>query len=575
MKTNPFAKAALSVAVTVVLMGCDHEEHEYQGMTMVGRFAENQKLDEGIAEIVTYHGMSQSIFVVNSDANTVDQIDASNLTDQVLENPASASNLSLLNSVSVQADVDSMELGVSLGGVNSVAIRGDLMVVAVAAEVKQDPGYVAFYRLANDGAATFLRLVQVGALPDNVVITHSGSHVLVANEGEPSKDYQVDPMGSISIIELDDEGIPASKVKTASFIEFNQGGEREFEMPDGVRVFGPNASVAQDLEPEYIAVDAESEYAYVSLQENNAVAVIDIEEAEVEKIFALGVKDYGLEGNGIDASNKDDAINIQSWNGVVGMYQPDTIAVFDNEDGTFFVTANEGDARSYYYDATEEECLAAGNDFDDEDGCESFDEETRAKKVTVTQDFPQTQLDVEDEAKLGRLKITKTEGKNSEGEYETLFSFGARSFSIWNGETGQLVFDSGNDFERITAEIVGEQGFNSTDDENDFDDRSDDKGPEPEALAVGEVNGHTYAFIGLERVGGIMVYDIEDPKNPVFREYVNHRDYSVDVETQLELAGDLAPEGMKFVPAEMSPSGIALLIVGNEVSGTTTVYQIQ
>lgn len=171
--------------------------------------------------------------------------------------------------------------------------------------------------------------------------------------------------------------------------------------------------------------------------------------------------------------------------------------------------------------------------------------------------------------------ITTEGDTDGDGDYDELYSFGTRSFSIWNADTGELIYDSGDDFEQITAEQLGYDGFNNNNTENKGDNRSDDKGPEPEALAVGEVNGHYYAFIGLERTGGIMMYNIDDPTAPEFVEYLLNRDLEVDIETDLESAGDLAPEGMAFVDAADSPTGNALLIVGNEVSGTTTVYEVK
>ena len=44
--------------------------------------------------------------------------------------------------------------------------------------------------------------------------------------------------------------------------------------------------------------------------------------------------------------------------------------------------------------------------------------------------------------------------------------------------------------------------------------------------------------------------------------------------TVLATAGDLGPEGLVFIPAAQSPNGRPLLVVGNEVSGTTAVLQL-
>ena len=335
-----------------------------------------------------------------------------------------------------------------------------------------------------------------------------------------------------------------------------------------MRIFGPNATVAQDLEPEYVGIDADGKTAYVALQENNALAVVDIKSAKVRKIIALGFKDHSVAGNEFDASNKDDAINIQSWP-VLGMYMPDAIATYSvsgakgkgkkgkGKTKTYILTANEGDSRDY----------------------DGFGEEVRIKDLEEDEGkmldpvvFPNA-ADLILEENLGRLKITNTLGDaNDDGFIEELYAFGARSFSIWD-DKGNLVWDSGSDFEWITANLIGAD-FSSTNDENDsFDNRSDDKGPEPEAVTVGEIDDRFYAFIGLERVGGIMMYDITDPKAPFFVTYVNNRDFSVADVTTPE-AGDLGPEGIQFVSASDSPNGQPLIIVGNEVSGTTTVYEI-
>lgn len=538
-------------------------------LTLAGRYASNL-FGESAAEIVSYHHASQSTFVVNAAEQTVDQLSLSNL-DTALANPTTASNLIKLASIDVAADVPS----IMLGAANSVAIHDNLLAIAVEADVKQNPGIIAFYRLADDtGAATFIKYVVAGALPDNVIFSRDGSKVLVANEGEPSSDYKTDPEGSISVIAIADS-IPADLAINIDFTDFNKVGSRYAELPETVRIFGPHATVAQDLEPEYITVSPDNKKAYVSLQENNAIAVIDLATNSIDAIWALGFKDYGKKGNEIDASDKDGMINFSTYANVYGMYQPDTIASYAHHNQTYIVTANEGDAREYIADATDEDtCLADGGmEFDDGD-CIYYLEETRAEKADIDAAHTLLATQAGDKAMLGRLKITHTLGKVGDTDtYNALYNFGARSFSIWNAQ-GQQVFDSNSELEKLTAGLLGDD-FNNNNDENKGDSRSDDKGPEPEALAIGEVNGRTYAFIGLERTGGIMVYDITNPYAPQFITFANNRDYSVNIEDDAAAAGDLAPEGMSFVPATLSPTGQALLIVGNEVSGSTSVYEIK
>ncbi|MGK7918669.1 MAG: choice-of-anchor I family protein, partial [Trichodesmium sp.] len=275
----------------------------------------------------------------------------------------------------------------------------------------------------------------------------------------------------------------------------------------------------------------------------------------------LGVIDFSTLTNEIDPSDRDGGINFNNWP-VFGLLQPDSIASFDTKGETYYVTADEGDVRGY----------------------DTFDEEARVGNPEFLLDPNVFDVDeLKEEDALGRLTVTTTEGDiDGDGDYDQIFTPGGRSFSVWDS-SGNRVFNSGDDFEKITEREIP-ANFNSDRDENTFDTRSDNFGPEPEAITTGVVNGKPYAFIGLERTGGIMVYDVSDPNKPRFVEYLNNRDFSVEFDTdedgdpdptqeQLEAAGDLGPEGFAFVSPEDSPNGEALLIVGNEISGTTTIYE--
>ncbi len=476
--------------------------------------------DEGAAEIVAYDPATTRLFVTNADQNTIDILN--------IQNPVSP------------VKVRTIDLSPYGGGVNSVATKRGIVAAAVEHDNKQEPGCVVFF----DTAGTFLNKVTAGALPDMVTFTPNGRYVLAANEGEPNDDYTVDPEGSVTIINIS-RGVHAPVVRTAGFEAFNSAA-----LDPSIRIYGPGATVAQDLEPEYIAVSHDSKTAFVACQENNALAIIDIRKAKVQKIVGLGTKDHSIAGNGIDASNKDDAVNIATWP-VKGFYQPDSIASFRYRGKTLIVSANEGDSRDY----------------------DGYSEEERVKYLTLDPTaFPGAALLQENE-QLGRLKTTTAQGDtDGDGDFDELYSYGARSFSIWDAD-GTMIFDSGDDFEQILA-IEYPLDFNSTNDENDsFDSRSDDKGPEPEALTVGTINHYSYAFIGLERMGGIMVYDITDPYSPVFVQYITTRDFSGDPESGS--AGNLAAEGMAFIPAKDSPNGKPLLAVSYEVSGTTGIFEIE
>jgi 2',3'-cyclic-nucleotide 2'-phosphodiesterase/3'-nucleotidase/5'-nucleotidase len=451
--------------------------------------------------------------------------------------------------------VGSIDLAPYGAVVNSVAVKGGVKLThgetgtVVAAAVQPAdrtmPGKVVFF----DTAGAFLREVGVGALPDMLTFTPDGRKVLVANEGEPNDAYTVDPEGTVSVINLrvGIKRIGRVNVHTLRFNDFNAGRGRHDELDPRIRIFGPNASVAQDLEPEYITVSADSKRAWVTLQENNALAEINLRTRRVTRLIALGFKEHSAPGNGIDASDRDDSISIANWP-VKGMYQPDAIGSFATGGGTYLVTANEGDARDYG----------------------GLAEESRVGALDLDPGaFPDAEA-LQEQAALGRLTVTTANGDvGGDSDYDELYAFGARSFSIWSAD-GDLVFDSGDALERITAGALPVH-FNSDEDDNDsFDSRSDNKGPEPEGLALGEIGGRTYAFIGLERIGGMVVFDVSDPAAPSFVQYVTSRDFLGDPEAGT--AGDLAPEGVLFIPASESPNGRALVVTANEISGTVTIF---
>ncbi|GAA1524312.1 choice-of-anchor I family protein [Brevibacterium permense] len=507
---------------------------------------ETGQFDESAAEITAVHG--DTVFTVNAQAATVDVIDASDPT-----NPQKVSEIT------------------GTGVANSISIREDgLGVIALEDEDKTQPGTAMFFD-ANDPEADILGEVPVGSLPDMVTVTPDGAHALVANEGEPADDFSTDPEGSVSVIDLPAEvAAPSdSDVHTADFHEFEDGGAKT--LPEDVRIFGPTPEkdlpISRNLEPEYITVAGDK--AYATLQEANAIAVVDIASASVEEILPLGLKDHGQAGNGLDASDRDpeDAptVNITEYEGLKGAYMPDTISTFTSGGTDYLVTANEGDSREWgdFVDAARVKDLG-------EDGL-----------APVCETSPLA--DKLGDADLGRLNIITDLGLNDAGDcYGELVAFGARSFSVWTTD-GKLVADSGDEFEKLTAEAVPEF-FNSNHSESNLEGRSDDKGPEPEALTIGEVGETTYAFVGFERIGGIAAFDLSDPSAPKFATYFNNRDFSVSVEDEIEdaadpaallsSAGDLGPEGITFLGADESPTGEAALVVGNEVSGTTSLYSV-
>lgn len=507
--TAPVAPAELPSAPAVVF-------------SPVGRY--DTGLGSASAEIVAYE--DDRAYVVNATANALDILDVSDPTTPTL--------------------IDRVDLDRYGALVNSVDARGEVVVVALQAEPKTDPGTVVF--LDRDGV--LLSSVRVGALPDMVTFTPDGTYVVVANEGEPSDDWTVDPKGSVTIItaapfiepgRATSSGSVGSNqfVRTVDFTAFDPGGSRASDLSPKVRIYGPNAKPSTNLEPEYVGVATDSRRAHVTLQENNAVAVIDLRTAAVIRIEALGTKDHMVAGNGLDPSDRDGKVAIGAWP-VRGMFQPDAIAVADLAGGRYYLTANEGDTRS----------------------TSGYDEESRVGASGYALDataFPNG-ADLKTVSKLGRLTATKASGNlDSDAEYEQIFVPGARSFSIRDARNGARIWDSGSQFEQLTS-LIDPSTFNSDGGPAGFDSRSDNKGPEPEAIAVGKVDGRDYAFIGLERTGGVMIYDVTDPKAPTFVQFTDPPQ-------------DRGPEHVEFVSADRSPSGKAMFLVSNEISGTVTIYE--
>jgi hypothetical protein len=493
----------------------------------------------GASEITAFDSKSKRLFVVNGTNGSLDVVDL-----------ADPSNPKVIQTISTAA------FG---GGVfNSVAVFDGLVAVAIEAAPKTSAGKVAFY----DGQSlALLNTVTVGSQPDMLTFSPDGKFVVTANEGEPNSygaTDSVDPEGSVSVITVNRGGTPT--VASADFKAYI--GQEANLRTQGVRIYGPGANAAQDLEPEYVAVTEDSKTAYVTLQENNAVAIVDLATAKVTSIKPLGFKDHSVAGMGMDASDEDGGTNTNSGTPVVkiatvpvkGMYQPDAIATYTAGGQTFFITANEGEARADWPGYTDETRVrthcAAGLD------------------PSVFADAANLILD----SNLGRLRITAnpngtTTGKNAAGQCNELWSFGARSFTIWNKDMVR-VFDSGDQIEQRTIALATAK-FNSSHDNDTLDSRSPAKGPEPEGVTVGKIGNKTFAFVGLERIGGVMVYDVTTPTAPVFVTYFNNRGA-----TGTTLTGDRGPEGVLFISAAKSPNGKPLLIVGNETSGTTAVLQL-
>jgi hypothetical protein len=534
------APLAAAIGLSFALAGCGGGSEEVLNATPA--FIKLVKIGGydggavGAAEITAYDAASKRLFVVNGANGTVDVLD--------LSDPASPKR------------VGSIDVSSYGAGVNSVAIHEGLVALAAEANPKTNPGTVAFYNAAD---LRLLNRVTVGAQPDMLVFTPDGRFVLSANEGEPSGygvPGAVDPEGSVSIITVNRGGTPT--VATADFRAFNS--QMDSLRAAGVRIYGPGASVAQDLEPEYITFSADGATAYVALQENNAIATVDIANARVTSIRPLGWKDHNLAGMGMDVSDEDAGTNTNSGTALVkiqqvpvrGLYLPDAIASYTVGGKTYILSANEGDSRADW---------------------PGFNEESRVRTYCSAgldpAVFGANAANLLFDSNLGRLQITTApngndNGKNALGQCNALYSFGARSFSIWDASNISRVYDSGDELERLSLNMTN-VAFNASNSNNTLDSRSPSKGPEPEGVVVGKFGEKFYAFVGLERVGGVVVYDVTNPTKPFFVELLN---------TRTEATGDRGPEGLTLIPADKSPNGKALLIVGNETSGTVAIIQI-
>ena len=542
------------------------------GISLVGRAIADAPFDTSAAEIVSYDSCTDKLYVVNAQAQKVDVLSMD--SDSA---PTSEGSIDLQSAATAS--------GINIGAANSVSTHQGLVAVAIENADKQQNGIIALYR---SDTLELITTYTAGALPDMVSFSKDGRYIASANEGEPNADYSIDPEGSVTLVDLTNGPLQA-KVTQIDFKAFNQGQPRHAELTDKVRISAPNATVAQDLEPEYLTF-ADSGKLYVALQENNALAAIDVESAEVDAILGLGGKPWDTAQ--LDASNKDKNIgNLQSYAMLEGLYMPDSITSYSVDGNTYIVTANEGDGREYGIKTTQKMCDDKGFEWDgddyqgtenyttEKDFCIAYVDEVRGKKLDVDANHPLAGA-LKDNKQLARLKVIKPQGTLAADQ--KVQAFGSRSFSIWD-ESGELVFDSGDDFARIVLE-QDPANFNSTNDNNQSgDDRSDDKGVEPEAIEVAEINGKQYAFIGLERQGGIMVYDVTQPKNTSFISYLNNRNFTQPVCTKVDedgdcdndtynpKAGDLGPESIKY----FTRSGNHFIAVGNEVSGSTSVYRVE
>ena len=422
--------------------------------------------------------------------------------------------------------VQAHSLGGGIISSGSLVEGGQLAIIAAPGVTLADTGKVlpikggiGIYDTTTLAQTAF---IEAGTLPDMVTFSADGRWILSANEGEPETNYQFDPIGSVTLIDTAN-GNAATTLDFASFES-----QLASLKASGFRIKS-GASFAADIEPEYIAVSSDSKTAWVTLQENNGVARIDLATKTITNVFGLGYKDHSLAINSMDPSDKDNTSTLKTVP-VKGLYMPDGIAAVKIGGKDYFVTANEGDTRDY-----------AGSLNDDE---------IKVSAMTLDPTAYPNAAALKADAELGRLVAVKDLGDtDGDGDYDQIYTFGGRSFSIWDGDTGALVYDSGNDLETKLLALRPDL----------YDDtRSDNKGVEPEGVSIFTIAGRTYASIGLERADAVMTYDISNPLAPVF--------------VQLMKTGD-APEGVLAISDKLSPDGQNLFVSSSEGDGMVFIYR--
>ncbi len=493
--------------------------------------------DGGVAEIISYDSVNNRAWVVNGAMGMLDMVDM----DTVLGTGIVTMSAVSLN---VKELVEAADAEFSYGDMTSVSVNSEKGIAAVALQAAEydNNGKVAI--LSTDGK--LVALVEAGCQPDMVTFTPDGSKVLVANEGEPRKGFGegvTDPAGSVTVIDVNYDNLTESTAVNVGFEAFDS--QRDELLADGIMMVG-GSMPSVDFEPEYIACDDDT--AYVALQEANAIGVLDLESIAYTGVYSLGYKDLSISGNAIDliADNKYEA---KTYENVVSAYMPDGIALYKANGTSYVVTANEGDAREWGSDETE------------------YVNETKAT-LTAT-----------DGTEAKKVRVIDSEVTDGLPQGKAVL-YGGRSFSIYEVTENGLVqvYDSGNDFEKMTAEYIPAY-FNCSNDDNEYDSRSPKKGIEPESVTVGFIDNKAYAFVALERVGGIMVYDVTKPSNSAYVNYINTRNFAENPDKadpqenpEFYITGDVAPEGLYFVNAYNGR--VPMLLAAFEVSGTVAAYSI-
>ena len=501
-------------------------------LELAGRY--DSESGDGGAVFTAYADKAEKLFVVNSAEKALDIVDLSDAGD----------DLTLDRTKRIEFDgVDGLD---PIGEITSVVVdkKESFVAVSLAAEIPQDDGWVVFL----DMKGNVLKVIGAGPKPSMMVLTPDNNTLLVANEGEPDDLYTTDPEGSVTVIDV------RSGIRKASPITVGFEG---VPVEETVRKTDPTATYPESFEPEHITAAKDSKTAYVSLQESNALAVLDLIAMEFTGVFDMGVKDHTLPDSRLDSCDMDN-INIAQYP-VLGMYMPDDVELVTVKGKEYLITANEGAWQNYskWNDTITINEIKA-------EGLLGLDASKYGGLGQAAIDAMVAASGFKDG--LGRMVVSRLEGMGEDGKYDALYSFGGRSFSIVEAKSMELVYDSGDELEEITAKSLYKY-FNASSEDAARDARSVSNGPAPQAIATGVINNSTYAFIGLGEVGGVAAYSLDDITDPEFVSYSASRDFAGNA--------DSGPADIIFVDADKSPTGEALLAVACEASGTVALYEVR
>ncbi|AIQ57612.1 choice-of-anchor I family protein [Paenibacillus borealis] len=525
--TSPSIKAEAILPLTVKPEAAPLTE-DVISITKIGGYAVGTTSEDGgVAEIIKYNRDNGKFYLVNGSTHPA-SVDIVNLKDGIHPEKETSINVEQLSETG----------GFSYGDLTSVDINTATKRIAVA--VQEEDALKNGKVLVLDYDGKLIEEYETGVQPDMLKYTEDGRYILTADEAEP-RTLAGDPEGSVTIINTASKAVNLLKFDNPAVIDdlvhIRGAVDPKTRLITGK---GSKEDAVRDLEPEFIELSEDQTTAYVSLQENNAIAAVDVVSGKLLWVKGLGFKDLSKPENKLDLLN-DSTIHLENVP-FKGVYMPDGISQYTVNGKTYLFTANEGDATEW----------------------DSKENVTKISKVKglLNPDSAAAKF-LNGTTKYDGVEVMSDMGKDD------IYLYGGRSFSVWDAADMTQVYDSGSDFEQITAERLPDY-FNASNSNTTLDSRSSKKGPEPEYVKVGKVGKRALAFTGLERIGGLMTYDVTNPGQPQFVNYINSREFT----PKNNLETDTGPEGIEFIPAPASPTGLPLVLVANEVGGTVAVYQL-